>query len=536
MNVLVVDDEAFVRVNFKLAIDWEGIGYRLIGEARHGREALEKIVELKPDIVFLDIRMPVLDGIEVMRKLREQGSPCKVIVLSNHNEFEYVREAMRLGALDYIHKLNMNPDGVLDTLGRIREVIVREREQSNRIEHLSKNVEIGKSSMRDMFCKEWVEGVVRHPWEIESKIEQYGIGIKQPNVACLLMVIDQFAHVKKRYKDNMKHLLGFSIQNVTREVIRKYEEIEFFQIDEKTYCIIKSYSGLRSMSDMYAANWELIRTMKTTLKQFLNIGVSFGVSGLHERLLKVPVAYAEAMETVQSLFFEGADRVVTYGQQPAGSGQDSGRSRQTYKETLTQLRLVLEREQFDELESAIDRLFLTFKEYRDVCRHDILDMSLNLHHLLHDRNVHAGASAFPTIEQFMEAENLDQLRLLLRSDVESLRGKPKDSGPAINYKIKMVLDYIHRHYDRDLTLEDLSQHVELNGSYLSRLFKEQTGMMLVPYINQYRVKKSVDYLKNSSMKTYEIAEKVGFRSIDNYYVAFKKIYGQPPNEYRKKWV
>ena len=115
-RVLIVDDEVLVRIGIKHSIAWEQNGFELIGEASDGKEALEMIQKLAPDIVILDINMPVLNGIEVLRELKEQKYKGKVIVLTCFNEIEYARSAMKYGASDYVLKTTLNTDELLNAL------------------------------------------------------------------------------------------------------------------------------------------------------------------------------------------------------------------------------------------------------------------------------------------------------------------------------------------------------------------------------------------------------------------------------------
>ena len=119
-RVLIVDDEVLVRIGIKHSIAWEQNGFELIGEASDGKEALEMIQKLAPDIVILDINMPVLNGIEVLRELKEQKYKGKVIVLTCFNEIEYARIAMKYGASDYVLKTTLNTDELLNALPQVR--------------------------------------------------------------------------------------------------------------------------------------------------------------------------------------------------------------------------------------------------------------------------------------------------------------------------------------------------------------------------------------------------------------------------------
>lgn len=529
MKIMIVDDESFIRLNFKTFVDWEIHGYYLVGEAANGREAIEKINDLEPDVVFLDIRMPFMDGLEVLQQLQNAEYHCKVIILSSHNEFEYVREALRLGACDYIHKPNLTPTAVFEALEHVKK-LMNHQPGAERQSPLNHSMEKNRNDLKTLFLRDLVIGVVRHRWEIEQKTELYDLKLKQPNVCCIVMSIDQYDKVKKRYNKGMEHLLGFSIQNILQEVLHRYTELELFQMNVKELVILKSYSTIRSMNEILEERWGLIRKIEKTLKQFLNIQVSFMISGLHAHLLEIPKAYHEAQAAAEMLFYEDQNNVVIY--EPGCMKVIEGSTLLPSFES--RIRKAMDDKNMAEATSIVHDMFVEIRAQRSLSRHEILEMCVNLHCLIQSRMNEDSLNHDPSgIQEIMGAERLKHLQLKLIQEMEKLQEIYTDDAKSTNYKIKHVIDYIHQHYDHDLTLNELASYVGLNNSYLSRIFKEQTGSMLIPYINRYRVKKSLELLKDGKLKTYEIAEKVGFNSIDNYYISFKKMYGLPPNEYRK---
>ncbi|MGZ9585275.1 response regulator [Paenibacillus marinisediminis] len=538
MRILIVDDESFMRMSLKTSLDWESYGFQVIGEANHGQDALAKIAELKPDIMLLDIKMPIMDGLQVLRALQEWDHPPKVIMLSSFKEFEYVREAMRLGAVDYIHKPSLNETGIFETLQRAREMIMRERKHTDEMEHLRQNVEYVKPNLKALFFKGWAEGSIRHQWEIEAKLNEYDIHLKPPNLVCFVMHIDQFSKVKQRYKQNMEYLLYFSIQNILTEVLRRYDEVEFFQHHVNRFAILKSYSSLRSEQEIYSEQWNLIKAVQHALRKFLNISVSFGVSALHASLWDMPIAVKEAEKVLERHFYNAEAGVSFFQKQADEMKSEDDVMKKHISERIQRVRQEAENEQWDRLHTSMERLFEDLRQSRQMSRQEVLRIATYLHFAFskfYEGEDGLPLPGFPTLDEFVEAETQQQFYELLAQEVQLIQQKKNMSAASqkMNPKIRLVLDYIHGHYDRDLTLEELSHYVGLNNSYLSRLFKEQTGMMLVQYINQYRVNKSLDMLMNSTLKTYEIAEKVGFKSTDNFYIAFKKLVGYPPNEVRK---
>lgn len=539
MKILLVDDESFIRMSLKTSLDWGSSGYQIIGEANHGQDALHKISELKPDIVLLDIKMPIMDGLEVLKALQSWENRPKVIMLSSYKEFDYVREGMRMGAIDYIHKPSLSKNILLDTLQRTSEMIVKEHKQSLEIDNLRQNIERTKPNMKALFLKDWVEGAIRHEWEVEEKIKLYTIRLKQPNLTCFAMRIDHFSNVRKRYKEGMEYLLIFSIQNILTEVLHKFDEVEFIQTKSNEFTIMKTYSCLRSTQEIYAEQWNLIKVIQQTLRKFLNINVSFGVSALHSGLLDVPIALKEAEKVLERHFYGHGSSVNFYQKLEYEASDVEEKTKNFIHKKIQYIKLEIANKQWDRLQSSLKHLFDELQKCGQLPRQEIVRMATYLHNLLiryYEGEDGLPLPGFPANEDFTEAETQQQIYDLLILEALLIQKKESlnSSSQMLNPKIRKVIDYIHKHYTQNLKLEELSDYVGLNSSYLSRLFKEQTGVFFVQYINQYRINKSLDMLKDTTMKTYEIAEAVGFNSTDNFYIVFKRLVGYAPNEVRKK--
>lgn len=133
LKILIADDEPLVRAGIKSVIPWQQHGFEVIGEAENGLEAYNKIIALKPDILITDIKMPQMDGIELLKTIKKDKIHIQSIILSCFDEFDMVREAMKYGAKDYILKLSIEPQKILDVLDEIKQNMAIEEPQSEQI-------------------------------------------------------------------------------------------------------------------------------------------------------------------------------------------------------------------------------------------------------------------------------------------------------------------------------------------------------------------------------------------------------------------
>ncbi len=133
-SVLIIEDEILSRIGLRQLIPWEKYGFALLPDAADGEEALNRIREHRPDIILLDLNIPKIDGLRILRHLKDENTDCRVIVISCNEEFDMVKEAMKLGAYDYLRKLNLSSEELLGILKKCRQEL---RTGNDRDEKLS---------------------------------------------------------------------------------------------------------------------------------------------------------------------------------------------------------------------------------------------------------------------------------------------------------------------------------------------------------------------------------------------------------------
>ena len=158
-KVMIVDDEMLARKMLRESIVWEEYGYTVISEAQNGKEALEKIKELSPDVIFVDIKMPVMDGLEMLRQMNALQTDSKAVLLTCYEDFSYVRDAMRYGAVDYLTKHTFEPEDLISLLDKIEKQIRKEKAHQESFNILKDDVlnKVMESSLTREDIRRYVE-------------------------------------------------------------------------------------------------------------------------------------------------------------------------------------------------------------------------------------------------------------------------------------------------------------------------------------------------------------------------------------------
>lgn len=293
-RVLIVDDEVLVRIGIKHSITWDQNGFELIGEASDGKEALEMIQKLAPDIVILDINMPVLNGIEVLRELKEQKYKGKVIVLTCFNEIEYARSAMKYGASDYVLKTTLNTDELLNAL------LDLEFDDNNSNEPLT-------LPSREKMSEE--EAVTRILEGYESDFQSKKL--KASNLYCILVKIEQLSEVLDRYKEKKPDFFYTSLHSMIGQVVAGQKECVYIQYKPNRCVIFLSFSGQPSTQECYLKIRAIVNHLAQVLKEYLALCIHIGVSSpLYT--MQLCKAYEEAEIAIQESFILPESSIFYY--------------------------------------------------------------------------------------------------------------------------------------------------------------------------------------------------------------------------------
>ncbi|ROR30387.1 two-component system response regulator YesN [Mobilisporobacter senegalensis] len=510
MKVLVIDDEPNIREGLKTLIDWERLQCILVGEAENGEEGLEKILLLHPDLVIVDIKMPEIDGIELIERLTRKEIETEFIVLSGYQDFGYAKRAMECGVNHYILKPideDLLEHKVIDIYTvwknkKMNELALKRQCQLSK-EQMIKYIALGhedvESYMTDMNYEElnrWYE--LDLPWKFYTILLLDGIcGLDFKERHLIKKALAQLGDYRLSFES--EGLIGILVKN--KNYSNNYGSLFFLR--ERINKLIRK---------------EVLIAVGITVDSLDEVGQSFAFAKylidrrflyedqniLHKQMTlkhnnaEQNTSYAEngEMKLYQAVCTNQQDEVNDLLEGMRGymetSGWDSERIKAFYLNVYVGVMTSLVEHQH----GLLEREFLNPKVFEEFYHQSNL---FKLH-------------GFIKFQFLTICEYIDEM-------------KPQNT-------LGKVIDYIEHHYKEDLKIETLSKIFHYSSNYLGKQFKKETGKSFNSFLDDLRIKEAEKLLGNSKLKIYEIAQITGFHDPDYFAAKFKKHMGISPKEYR----
>lgn len=525
-TIVIADDEAELRQALIRKIDWESVGFRVVGEAENGIEALELVEKLEPDLLLSDVRMPFKSGIELAREVREIRPTMQIAFLSGYDDFSYAQEAIRYNIVSYMLK-PISSGELTEELKKIRKKIderfeeftqhADEKEQQRKIRFLMPLILDAFQNGTDPAKEEW----------LASKAVDLGI-LKS-------------ADKQNRYAVLVTSFLDKDGSNSTDETSAS----AIHQVVNRYLPHTGFYCGGRVISFLAATQRDLDRYLHIivndivqSVQRILKLSAVIGVSRVASSLSHCHEAYVEAVNAMSYSksggsgvsFISDIERVETFDQETVQTavGEIEYLLRSgTEEELKASLNKYFRHMEVNESSSAIIQLFavqLSAAVFKVVSAVAGVDAARNFQHNMPMQV----RTLFDSVKD-MENPYLD-FCLAARTLVSEHR---KKSGSIICDKALALID--NRYMDAGLSLLSISNEISVSPNYLSALIKRSTGRTFVELLTQRRIAEAKKLLLNNSMKIREISERCGYNDQHYFSYCFKKHEGISPNTCRRQY-
>ncbi|WP_370872555.1 response regulator transcription factor [Paenibacillus zeirhizosphaerae] len=283
-QVVIADDEPIIREGIRDAVNWEELGMSVLGEVEDGEEALELALDKAVDIMLVDMNMPFMDGIELIRRLRSERPGCRFVVISGHDEFAFAQEALRLGVEDYLLK-PMDPKQLHSVLSRVGHELDEERRHDHYIKLASEQIDRNIPLLRQRFCQEWMEGLMAG----EDIVEKLDF-LRLPNTVPAQIGVIRWPAVAAReslMKENDRQLFLFAAENISSELLAPLRHV-----------IFHDQNGLIGICLWEEAPEGVGAVIEREVGRYLNIAVQAYFGAVTDGMSTVPEVYRSCREQV----------------------------------------------------------------------------------------------------------------------------------------------------------------------------------------------------------------------------------------------
>ncbi len=488
-KILIVDDNPLIRMGLISMIQWEQFNAQLCAEAENGSQALSIIEKEQPDLVITDIRMPEKDGLFLLKEIQERYSQISTIVVSAYDEFDYAKQAICSGSLNYILK-PINPKELNDT---VRKALTESEKRKS--EMLTKQT----WGLYDRLKEEILQKSMGSNVNIVTIVFSFKCEIgSEPEISDITELID---HIDLDYI-----------------VMRK----------DKIYVLIIYSNNIISVQRIE----ELCNPFIKNIKTFIDKKSLFGIS-LPCKLDQFENSYNNAIYASANTIFYECDYLI-YEKMP--QNESLSISLEVYEK---EIKLYIVSGNYSKVGDIINQIRNSIKVRTNANHNSLLTVSIDLLKILLavDKKyidkiriiMMRLENHYQKIEFFSVEEINSAVDTIVQEIADDYIRNIRDKSDLI-YRIKNM---IALNYSSDISLSSISELFYVNASYLSRLFKEETGCNLNKYITHVRIEVAKNLLKNTDEKICNIAERVGYSDSDYFIKVFKKSTGLSPNAYKK---
>ena len=501
-QVLVVDDEYLALDKLCSMLKWENYGFHIAGTASNGSDAIDFVNSNHVDVVFTDICMPVLNGVELAKYINAHNPDTKVVIMSSYSDFEYVKECFAANACDYILKHLLTPELLIKLLDKLSGT------------YLKKQSNLSMSYDEYVKAKQYRHNIIE---QIRGNDSSRGInGAVVAAVKLSSHILLEFVHSSSEMQTFYRHII-----NTVSQILKNLNGFVIFQDSTDTVIIFMPFGDIPE-SEIMRILRNYIKQANYSIKKFFDLTLQWGISCVSSDEYSLNDCYKDAMHMLGDKPIVG--KTENEPQDFASLSIDDEKNIISAVQALSCDRLdsVLE-SIFDRIPQQQLTLNIIVSELITLANKMCMEFSLDIRSLsdtLTKLNLAVNSNC-------SKADILVWNKTLFHSIISSINSN-------LSHKQKyssMIKDYIHNHYSEDIGLKQIADSIGITETYLSTVFKEETGSTVSNYLSNFRIEKAKELLlQNVDIKFLYSA--VGFKSYNYFFSTFKKVVGCTPRQYK----
>jgi len=514
-QALLVEDNAVYRQAIRTLIDWERSGFCIGAEAVNGKQALEKIAVQRFDLILTDVSMPEMNGVDLVKAVKERGEDAVIVMLSAYDDFQFVKDSLKLGAEDYLLKQELAPESLTAMLAQVADKLNRLQVQK------SKELE-DRTEMRAARLKQLLSGEAPADAGADADLAT----MLPPGEYRLVLLAARHGETvcREDWRLDAPNEGGARVDGDVALAIP-------IRTDRLAVVIaVPEGAAGRSGSDRAigeaAVRW--LGRGDTRGRRAAAIAAGRGSGGL----ISLRDAYKEAERALFQAVYDGWGRLYEAADTRTPPPVDPA----CEAEAMQRWQAALRSASGDELAAAAAshfKLFARQKPAKPILQRHLVELYASLYH--HSEPAMGEPRDWWTAltESLERLDPLDRMEEALAAACRE-RFPGSEAVPANRKEIRQAIAYIRAHYAEEISVADLSAHLGFSANYLSNLFRSETGLRVTEFVNRVRMEVAKRLLRDSQLKVYEVAGKVGYHDASYFCKVFKEITGETVTAFRQK--
>lgn len=511
-TILLADDDILTLNKITGLLNWNEHGYEIIGKAMNGTDCLHLTAQLKPDILILDIDMPGRNGIEVTKILKERNSPVKILILSNYDNFSFVRDALKNNACDYLLKHQIEGPWLLDKLNEIRELLNREGQEKSQYSFLS-----------DMAYREYFRYCLETKPPFPDKFTEKSRRFSSHTSVLGVMQITNFILVTHFSSQMNREKLVHSLLNLSTNVFDTLKNGLMIYMDYGQFAILFRFEHEVSSQKILSEASSHMRLLVSNIQKLFGLTAIWEISDIVQNSERFYPCYHQLVESLEK--------------QPIHSSSREQSANPLDIMTEKAFMDALSHADFVKAEALLEKVLRTEGSFEDVIPQPLIEHLLQIgvrfqqsqhSELLRDKDPRLQSLDFSAMNGQQTREFiLDYFRRIMHASV---------ARETLHYSshVKQTILLIRENYHKDISLSAIAEELNVSGTHLSHLFKKETGVSLIDYLTDFRIERAKLLLQSSDLELKEIAEKTGFRGYNYFLRVYKERTGHTPSQDARK--
>lgn len=535
-KVMVIDDEPIIRTGLRHVVDWESLGFQIVAEAKNGIEALNKLENEAIDLIITDIKMPQMDGIELLKALREKDNPVKVILLSGYAEFAYAQKGLSLGAMDYLLK-PMDPVNIEEVLKKVHKRLTDEKKKEEHTQYLNEKLELTRSFLREKVISDIIHG--KNLDKLYTLIEEYDIPLTNHFVQVAIIELDDFEEQGEDWLLNgMYEEIADKVQTIIKQELEKENHITSI-ISMGGLGSINIIIQAKDISDKEQLDAIISKVLDKVLHKInndLSLRITIGIGKVYEKVELTYLSYFNAKESLKHKYVLGGNKIIHILQLDS---HEQNKFIYPLEEEKILISYILfgDSKSAKFLEELLDQIIKNnnYDLYKiSLC---FTQLATNIYQAVQDKYRYIKEIYNLTEVKdlgFLKYKDIEEIKVHFINNVTELIHVIQKYGLNSNSTIvNMACEYVLEHIDEKITLASISEYLHISKNYFCSLFKQETGENFLDYLTKAKMDRAKVLLKEDNYKIYEISDLLGYKEKGYFSKLFKKYTGFTPAEYKK---